>query len=254
MIRQTDAVSGFVDCHAHVVWGVDDGARSLVEAVAMVEEARAAGTRILFATPHIAPPYEGWHGGAGRRRRIAARFEELRERVGPDIDLRFGYEITPRPHRLRPDDDPAAYRLAGTEYVLVDGPQVAPWIGDATMERYVHRIRAEGLTPILAHPERRVCWPGAPDPGLAARFKAAGALIQVDASGLTDADGPGTAEESRRLLREGLVDLIGSDGHRYDHPRRGPARLDEAYRMAAEVVGADAARRLVDGSALGLAA
>lgn len=175
----------------------------------MVEEAREAGTRILFATPHIAPPYEGWHGGADRRRRITTRFEELRDRVGNGIDLRFGFEITPRPHRLRPDDDPSAYRLAGTEFVLVDGPQVVPWIGDATMERYVRRIRAEGLTPILAHPERRAAWPGAPDPGLAERFKAAGALIQVDASGLTGADGPGTAEESRRILREGLADLIG---------------------------------------------
>lgn len=241
-----------MDCHAHVVWGVDDGARSLDEAIAMVEEARRAGTRVLFATPHIAPPYEGWHGGRDRRRRIADRFEELRAAVGDTIELRFGYEITPRPHRLRADDDPSAYRLAGTDFVLVDGPQVAPWIGDATMERYVRRIRAEGLVPILAHPERRAAWPGPPDPGLAERFKAAGALIQVDASGLSGADGPGTAQESRRLLREGLVDLIASDGHRHAHARRAPARLDEAYRMAAEVVGENTARRLVDGSALGL--
>lgn len=246
-------MSGYVDCHTHVVWGVDDGARDLAEAVAMVDQARRTGTRILFATPHIAPPYEGWHGGPDRRRRIAARFEEVRARAGDGIDLRFGYEITARPHRLRADDDPARYRLAGTEFVLVDGPQVAPWIGDATMERYVRRIRAEGLTPILAHPERRASWPGPADPGLAERFKALGALIQLDASGLSGADGPGTAEESRRLLRAGLVDLIGSDGHRHDHPRRGPARLDDAERTAAEVVGRAAARRLVDGSALGLA-
>ncbi len=245
-------MSGYVDCHAHVVWGVDDGARDLAEAVAMVDEARRTGTRILFATPHIAPPYEGWHGGPDRRRRITARFEELCAHAGDGIDLRFGYEITPRPHRLRPDDDPAAYRLTGTEFVLVDGPQVEPWIGDATMERYVRRIRAEGLTPILAHPERRASWPGPSDLGLAERFKTLGALIQVDASGLTGADGPGTAEESRRLLESGVVDLIGSDGHRYAHPRRAPARLDHAEALAAEVVGPDAARRLVDGTALGL--
>lgn len=246
-------MSDFVDCHAHVIWGVDDGARTIEEAVAMVEEARSTGTRLLFATPHIAPPYEGWHGGRDRRRRIEVRFEELRARVGAGIELRFGYEITPRPHRLRPDDDPARYRLAGTEFVLVDGPQVEPWIGDASMERYVRRIRAEGLTPILAHPERRAAWSGPADPGLAERFKSAGALIQVDASGLSGADGPGTAEESRRLLREGLVDLVGSDGHRHAHPRLAPVRLDEAERMAAEVVGPEAARRLVDGTALGLA-
>ena len=46
----------FVDCHAHLVFGVDDGARTLDEAVALLTEARDTGTRLIFATPHIVPP------------------------------------------------------------------------------------------------------------------------------------------------------------------------------------------------------
>lgn len=80
-------------------------------------------------------------------------------------------------------------------------------------------------------------------------MKAAGALLQVDASGLTGADGPGSDVEARRLLAAGLVDLIASDGH---GGARSAVRLDEAERLAAEVVGATAARRLVDGSAIAL--
>jgi tyrosine-protein phosphatase YwqE len=79
-------------------------------------------------------------------------------------------------------------------------------------------------------------------------MKAAGALLQIDASGLTGADGPGCDVEARRLLTEGLVDLIGSDGH----GATSPVRLDVARELAAEVVGEAAALRLVDGSALGL--
>ena len=131
----------------------------------------------------------------------------------------------------------------------MDGPQAGPWFGDSTMERLVRRIRAEGLTPILAHPERRAAWRRQPpDPGFAERMKKAGALLQIDASGLTGADGPNTDVEARRLLREGLVDLIGSDGH----GDRSPVRLDIARALAAEVIGETAATRLVDGSALGL--
>jgi protein-tyrosine phosphatase len=131
----------------------------------------------------------------------------------------------------------------------MDGPQAAPWFGDSTMERLVRRICDEGLTPILAHPERRAAWRREPpDPGFAERMKNAGALLQLDASGLTGDDGPNTDVESRRLLAEGLIDLIGSDGH----GDRSPVRLDVARDMAAEVVGHAAATRLVDGSALGL--
>ena len=242
-------MAGFVDVHSHVVFGVDDGAHSLDHAVELLTEARDTGTRLIFATPHIVPPYHGWNASQPRIARIRRHFAALRDRAPSGIEVRLGYEVTARPHRLRAGDDIARFRLEGTELVLMDGPQAAPWVGDSTMERLVRRIRAEGLTPILAHPERRASWRREPpDPGFAERMKAAGALLQVDASGLTGADGPNTDVEARRLLAEGLIDLIGSDGH----GSRSPARLDVARTMAAEVVGEAAAARLVDGSALKL--
>lgn len=242
-------MAGYVDCHTHVVFGVDDGAQSLDQAVALLVEARDAGTRLVCATPHVVPPYLGWDASERRIARIRRRFAELAARAPDGLELRLGFEVTARPQRLRAADDPARFRITGTELVVIDGPQAVPWVGDATMERYVRRVRAEGLTPILAHPERRACWRGPHDPGFAERMKAAGALLQVDASGLTGADGPGSDAEARRLLAEGVVDLIASDGH---GGARSAVRLDEAERLAAEVVGAAAARRLVDGSAIAL--
>ena len=242
-------MSGFVDVHSHLVFGVDDGAQSLEHSLELLAQARDSGTRLVFATPHVVPPYLNWNASQERVARIRRNFAALQSRAPDGIDVRLGFEVTARPHRLRPNDDPARFRLEGTEFVLMDGPQAGPWFGDSTMERLVRRIRAEGLTPILAHPERRAAWRRQPpDPGFAERMKEAGALLQIDASGLTGADGPNTDVEARRLLREGLVDLIGSDGH----GDRSPVRLDIARDMAAEVIGEAAATRLVDGSALGL--
>ena len=242
-------MAGFVDVHSHLVFGVDDGAQSLDDAVRLLTEARDSGTRLVFATPHVVPPYLNWNASEKRVARIRRNFAALQARAPEGIELRLGFEVTARPHRLRAGDDPARFRLEGTEIVLMDGPQAGPWFGDSTMERLVRRIRAEGLTPILAHPERRASWRREPpDPGFAERMKNAGALLQIDASGLTGADGPNTDVEARRLLAEGLVDLIGSDGH----GERSPVRLDIARDMAAEVVGEAAATRLVDGSALRL--
>ena len=242
-------MAGFVDVHSHLVFGVDDGAQSLDHAIDMLTEARDSGTRLVFATPHVVPPYLDWNASQERVARIRRNFTALQARTPEGIEVRLGFEVTARPHRLRPDDDPARFRLDGTELVLMDGPQAGPWFGDSTMERLIRRIRAEGLTPILAHPERRAAWRREPpDPGFAERMKTAGALLQIDASGLTGADGPNTDVESRRLLAEGLIDLIGSDGH----GARSPVRLDIARDLAAEVIGKAAATRLVDGSALGL--
>ena len=242
-------MADFVDVHSHLVFGVDDGAQSLEHAVALLTEARDSGTRLVFATPHIVPPYLNWNASEQRVARIRRNFAALQARAPAGIEVRLGFEVTARPHRLRATDDPARFRLDGTEFVLLDGPQAGPWFGDSTMERLVRRIRAEGLTPILAHPERRAAWRREPpDPGFAERMKRAGALLQLDASGLTGADGPNPDVEARRLLTAGLIDLIGSDGH----GERSPVRLDVARDMAAAVVGEAAATRLVDGSALGL--
>lgn len=241
-------MAGYVDVHSHVIFGVDDGARSLEESLRLLTEARDTGTRLVFATPHVAPPYLNWNASQERIARIRRNFAVLAELAPTGIEVRLGFEITARPQRLRADDDIHRFRLTGTEFVLMDGPQAVPWLGDSTMERYARRIRAEGLTPILSHPERRACWRGEHDFGFAERMKTAGALLQIDASGLTGADGPGCDVEARRLLTEGLIDLIGSDGH----GAKSPVRLDVARTMAAEVVGEVAALRLVDGSALGL--
>lgn len=241
-------MAGYVDCHSHLVFAVDDGARTLHEAIALLTEARDAGTRLVFATPHVVPAYHNLNASQPRLERIRRNFALLAEHVPVGIELRLGYEITARPQRLRRSDDVARFRLAGTDFVLIDGPQAVPWHGDSTMERYIRRVRSEGLTPILAHPERRACWPGPHDPGFAERMKEAGALLHIDASGLAGTDGPGCDIEARRLLAEGLIDLIGSDGH----GRRSPVRLDHARASAAEVIGDAAANKLIDGSALGL--
>ncbi|MFM9125373.1 MAG: CpsB/CapC family capsule biosynthesis tyrosine phosphatase, partial [Actinomycetota bacterium] len=76
-------MAGYVDMHSHVVFGVDDGAESLAHAVELVTAARDAGTRLLVATPHVAPPYLDWNASAARLGRIQRRFALLRDAAPP---------------------------------------------------------------------------------------------------------------------------------------------------------------------------
>ena len=88
--------------------------------------------------------------------------------------------------------------------VLVEFPRVAV---PARAAVELSRIRASGLVPVLAHPERY--WGCTPHK--VTEWRAAGAVIQMDVSSLA---GRGTiAATSRALLAEGLVDLFSSDNH-----------------------------------------
>jgi tyrosine-protein phosphatase YwqE len=69
------------------------------------------------------------------------------------------------------------------------------------------RIVAQGLVPVLAHPERYA----ACSVETAARWKEAGAVLQLDATTLL-AD-TRRAERARALLMAGLAGIIASDNH-----------------------------------------
>jgi len=99
------------------------------------------------------------------------------------------------------------------------------------------------LIPVIAHPERSEAV-GA-DPGLAAGLRERGWLLQANATSLLGYHGTAIEGTAWRLLREGLLDLVASDGHRAARP----AILDGAFRLV-EARLKDGARRLFDGSAL----
>ena len=46
-----------VDIHSHILWGLDDGAETLEESLAMLKLAAESGTTDIVATPHANSRY-----------------------------------------------------------------------------------------------------------------------------------------------------------------------------------------------------
>jgi protein-tyrosine phosphatase len=76
------------------------------------------------------------------------------------------------------------------------------------------RLRLEGVTPVIAHPERNPSLRDRPQDALALR--AAGALLQVTAGALTGEFRRDVEACARWLARKGAIDLLASDAHRRD--------------------------------------
>ena len=230
-------MSGFVDCHSHVLVGGDDGAQTLLETRALCREAARRGTRLLFATPHVWPHLPL---ADERERAIREAHEEVRATV--ELELRLGFELTPAPPLL--EQDPRRYVLQGTEHVLMEVPFAGPL--DLLWALAAH-VDAAGLQPVIAHPERAEAI--LDDPTLADALAERGWKLQVNATSLVGYHGRRQEELGWRLLERGVADVVASDGHR---AARAP-HLDEAFADARARLG-ERALRLFDGTALGLAA
>jgi protein-tyrosine phosphatase len=237
-------VPGFIDVHSHAVPSGDDGARTLEEAVQLCRIAADTGTRVLFATPHAHADWDSYPRTRERQRLFAESFPTVQAAAAQfGLELRRGWEVFPTVLR---DADPDEFALEGTRAVLIEFP--GHWLGfkddsSLTLEA-ADRIVEAGLVPVVAHPERSI--------GLRADFAVArvlvgrGCLLCPNGDSALGDNGPAAAELLWRLLDEGLVALIASDGHR----ARRPPRLDLAYEVLADRYGADAVAPLFDGSAL----
>src|SRR5262249_11269307 len=102
------------------------------------------------------------------------------------------------------------------------------------------RLIEMGIHPILVHPERNIEIQS--QPSLVVDLVSLGILVQVTAMSVTGRFGSAAKSCVDRLLKHRCAHFIATDTHR---PDKRPPILSDARDVAAEIVGADAAQRLV---------
>ena len=75
--RDNRRIDGYVDIHAHVLPGIDDGPADLDGSLAMSRSAAESGIATIVATPHLRSDFP-----AVRVDQLAERCEALRETIG----------------------------------------------------------------------------------------------------------------------------------------------------------------------------
>jgi protein-tyrosine phosphatase len=226
-----------IDLHSHLLPGVDDGSPSIEKSVPVIERFGAAGVEVLVLTPHLNAS-EATRAPYQKHVEILA---QLRAAAPALPELLLGWEIM----LDAPNADlrPVHLALGGSRAVLVEFPRVAV---PAQAADELYRIRASGVVPVLAHPERY--WGCTVEK--VREWRTAGAVIQMDTAGLL---GSGTVTQiSRALLEAGLVDLFSSDNHG-DSRSLGTARdwlTEVATPEHVDLLTRGNARRLLDGEPL----
>lgn len=191
-----------IDLHSHVLPGLDDGARDLAEAVAICRAAKAEGITVLAATPHVRDDYPTTPDQMERA------LASLQAAAGSLVRLVPGGEIA-LPQLDRPLEELRRFGLGGNPaYLLVETPY-AGWPLDLAYR--LARLRQNGITAVLAHPERN---PSVQErPSILAEIVAAGTLVQLTAGSVDGRAGPRVQACAFQLLELELAHLIASDGH-----------------------------------------
>lgn len=228
-MRQAETV--MIDIHCHILPGLDvDGPGDREASLAMGAIAAADGVRIIVATPHVQVE---WLSAD----RIATAVDSLNDdfsQAGLPVQVVPGAEIAIH----LPVSLFRLHSISATAYVLLEMPHTH--FPHSARDKIFKALLA-GLRPIVAHAERNGTI--LRNPSLLGELVTAGALVQVTAGSLTGAFGEEAMDCARYLLKKGFVHFLASDGH---STRRRQPVLSEGLRAAIEIVGVDAARRLVE--------
>lgn len=225
-----------IDLHCHILPGVDDGAQSLEEAVAMCRMAAADGCEAMVATPHQRRG-EWWNAD---REHLAALADEIQDALGSELRVHLGGEVHVDSGLLaeveKLPDGGGILPLAGSRYLLIEfGPYGAP----SEAIHLIHELVVAGWRPIIAHPEF-IPWLAA-ELEVMARLISLGATLQVTAMSVTGDFGRRPQADCYALLDAGLVHFVASDSH---GTRRRPPGLQRACKLIASRWGQEVAQRL----------
>lgn len=221
----------FIDIHCHLLPGVDDGAGSMDDAVALLKMAWEDGTGTLVLTPH----YRG-HYRRNTPQQLRETFAALCAQAPEGMELYLGCEVGYEPEVWEKLTEGRVLTIHGGRYVLLElsvgvtGPQAV---------QAVREIAECGFVPIIAHIERYPVFQR--DKALVGAVLDQGALVQINADSIMGRWGFGAKRFCRWLLARRLAHFVASDSH--DAQER-PPKLAACYRYICEKYGEDYAAAL----------
>lgn len=225
-----------IDLHCHILPGLDDGARNLQEAVEMARMAAEDGIQKIIATPHLFRGAVNF-GGLSLIQEKREEFCQALQRNEIHLEIFAGAEVHIS-HNLIDEIRKNRENLVlnKSSYLIVEFPSDHVFSG---VKNLFFDLMSEGITPIIAHPERNSVF--IRNPERLYELIQMGGLSQANSGSLLGVYGTKTSEMAGRFLKWGLIHFIASDGH---NTQSIVPRLSEAIKKAALIVGEKNARRL----------
>lgn len=214
-----------IDMHSHILFGVDDGAKTLDDSLALIKEEIQKGVKKIILTPHL----KKRHNNAGidiikenfMILKSAVSYEEL------EIELFLGCEVYLDYNYYDIIWKEPIITLADSDYILIefsmtDIPKNIPEI--------CYEAKLKGFMPIIAHVERYDILYD--NNQLIKDILNEGAHFQINASTVINKEDRGSHKFVNYLLKNELVSFVASDVHNKDSR---VFYLDEAYKKVNKI-------------------
>ena len=197
------------DMHSHMIPGIDDGAQTLEDSVAMIKEFQAMGYQSIVTTPHIKSDYFPNDPAVINNGLQELRQGLLAQGIHFPVKAAAEYYVDERFLEML---DAAPLLTINKNEVLIEFSFV---FEPLHLNDILFRMQTKGYRPVIAHPERYNYYHLKPQ--AYRELKDRGCLLQLNAIALTGYYGRTVKDMAEKFLDDGLYDYCGSDMHHTRH-------------------------------------
>ena len=195
------------DLHSHLLYGIDDGSKTLAESIKLLKEMELAGVTDLILTPHYV---ENSKYSCNNLQKIEI-FKELKEKAQEEkisINLYLGNEVFFTTEFLKYLKENEIRTLNNSKYLLFEFPVANVYRNSLEI---LQELTKNGCVPILAHPERYPFFQKQPE--AIYEFLKAGVHLQGNFTSLFGKYGKTAEKTLKFFLQKHWISFLGSDTH-----------------------------------------
>jgi len=198
------------DVHSHILFGIDDGSRTISESIELLKKLKSVGFNNVILTPHFILD-STYNSNYEANIKI---YNELKERLlneNIDINIYLGNEIFIDKNVPTLLEKNIITSLNRTKYVLVEFPMHNKLLN---IEDILYEIRSKGYEVVIAHPERYDAFKE--DYSIVDTLREDGFLFQSNYSSILGYYGKDSIKLLKYMLKRHYIDFLGTDIHRIE--------------------------------------
>ncbi|MFC2120732.1 tyrosine-protein phosphatase, partial [Bacteroidota bacterium] len=188
------------DLHSHLLPGIDDGSKSMLQSIEMAKGLKKLGFRKIITTPHVIWDY--YHNTVDN---IYKGFEFLKmelKKNNCDIEIEVAAEYM-LDYEFKENISKTKLLSFGRKYLLFELSFLDPpdFFSDITFN-----LQVEGYNLVFAHPERYEYYQR--DFKQYETLKAKGIFFQINYGSLLGVNGHQTKKTAEKMISENMIEFI----------------------------------------------
>lgn len=198
------------DIHSHLIPGIDDGSPEMETTIVLLKKFIDLGYKKVITTPHVMSDYYKNNPEIILSGLNNVRKEIKKQNLDIEIEAAAEYNLEPEFEKLL--DDGKLLSFGAEKYLLFE---LSFFDEPLRLNETIWKMIEKGFRPVLAHVERYGYWHNNYDK--VEEMINRGVKLQLNIGSITGAYGPEVKKFAERLIKDEIIEFVGSDCHHLHH-------------------------------------